>query len=184
MNKRLTFRNACTQLGISEEDVYNDSNGKEEEVGEVEDASLELQTDDEEDTAVDDEGDVKVFVKEESDSSDNEEEPADRESDDEQDDDWVVSPCGISYTSQPMPAQRRQKNIINKGPRAIAQPQSEKESLECLISEEIFRAIFLHTNKKLREIQRNLHQVRYLASMFLIEELKASIAIMLRPGCD
>ena len=125
-----------------------------------------------------------MFVKEESDSSDNEEEPADRESDDEQDDDWVVSPCGISYTSQPMPAKRRQKNIINKGPRAIAQSQSEKESLKCLISEEIFRAILLHTNKKLREIQRNLYQVRYLASMFLIEKLKANIAIMLRAGCD
>ena len=71
------------------EDVYNDSNGEEEEeeVGEVEDAFLELQTDKEEDTAVDDEGDVKVFVKGESNSSDDEEEPADRESDDEQDDD-------------------------------------------------------------------------------------------------
>ena len=89
MNRRLTFRDGCTQLGISEEDVYNDSNGEEEEeeVGEVEDTSFELQTDEEEDTAVDDEGDVKVFVKGESDSSDNEEEPADRESDDEQDDD-------------------------------------------------------------------------------------------------
>ena len=114
MNRRLTFRNACTQLGISEEDVYNDSNGKEEEVGEVEDASLELQTDEEEDTAVNDEGDVEVFVKEESDSSDNEEQPADRESDDEQDDDWVVSPSGISYTSQPMPAQRRQKILLTR----------------------------------------------------------------------
>ena len=61
MNKRLTFGNACTQLGISKEDVYNDSNGEEEEeeVGEVEDASLEQQTDEEEDIAVDDEGDVK-----------------------------------------------------------------------------------------------------------------------------
>ena len=83
MNRRLTFRNACTLLDISEEDVYNDRNGEEEEVGEVEDASLELQTDEEEDTVVNDEGDVEVFVKEESDSSDNKEEPADRESDDE-----------------------------------------------------------------------------------------------------
>ena len=83
-----------------------------------------------------------------------------------------------------MPAQRRQRNIINKAPRAIAQPQSEKESLECLVSKEIFRTILLHTNRKLREIQRNLHQVHYLTSMFSIEELKASIVIMLRAGCD
>ena len=38
-------------------------------MGEVEDASLELQTDEEKDTAVHDEGDVKVFVEGESDSS-------------------------------------------------------------------------------------------------------------------
>ena len=62
-----------------------------------------------------------MLVKGESDSSNNEEEPADRESDDEQDNDWVVSPSGISYTSQPMPPQRRQRNIISEAPRAIAQ---------------------------------------------------------------
>ena len=82
-----------------------------------------------------------------------------------------------------MPARRRQRNIINEAPRAIAQPQSEKESFECLVSKEIFR-IILHTNRKLREIQRNLHQVRYPTSMFSMEELKASIAITLRAGCD
>ena len=186
MNRRLTFRDACAQLGIAEEDVYDDSNGEEEEeeVGEVEDALLELQTDEEEKTAFDNEGDVEVFVEGESDSSDDEEEPVDRESDDEQDDNWVVSPSAISYTSQPMPTRRRQRNIITEAPRAIAQPQSEKESFECLVSEEIFRTILLHTNRKLREIQRNLHQVRYPTSMFSMEELKASIAIMLKAGCN
>ena len=186
MNRRLIFRDACAQLGIAEEDVYDDSNGEqeEEEVGEVEDALLELQTDEEEKTAVDYEGDVKVFVEGESDSSDDEEEPVNRESDDEQDDDWVVSPSGILYTSQPIPTRRRQRNIITEAPRAIAQPQNEKESFECLVSEEIFRTIFLHTNRKLREIQRTLYQVRYPTSMFSMDELKAGIAIMLRAGCD
>ena len=160
MNRRLTFCDACAQLGISEEDIYNDSNGEEkkDKVGEIENASLELQTDEKEDTVVDDEEDVEVFVKGESDSSDDEEEPADQESDDEQDDDWVVSPSGIWYTSQPMSARRRQRNIINESPTAIAQPQIEKESFECLVCEEIFRIILLHTNRKLQEIQRNLHQ--------------------------
>ena len=83
-----------------------------------------------------------------------------------------------------MPARRRQRNIIDGAPRAIAQPQSEKESLECLVSEEIFRTILLHKNRKLREIQRNLHQVRYPTSMFSMEVLKASIGIMLRAECD
>ena len=153
-------------------------------MGELEDASLELQTDEEEDTAVDDEGDVEVFIEGEYDGSDNEEEPADRESDDEQDDAWIVRPSGISYTSQPMPARRPQRNIINEAPRAIAQPHSEKENFECLVSEEIFRTILLQTNKKLREIRRNLHQVRYPTSIFLMDKLKASIATMLRARCD
>ena len=131
MNRRLTFRNACAQLGISEEDVYDDSyeEKEEEEVGEVEDALLELQTDEEEKTAVDDKLDVAVFVEGESDSSDDEKEPVDRESDDEQDDDWVVSSSGILYTSQPMPARRCQRNITTETPRAIAEPQSEKKVL-------------------------------------------------------
>ena len=118
MNRRLTFRDACAQLGISKQDIYDDSYGEEEEeeeeVGEVEDALLELQTDEEEKTAVDDEGDVEVFVEGESDSSDGKEESVDRESDVEQDDDCVLSPNGILYTSQPMPARRRQMNIIIK----------------------------------------------------------------------
>ena len=83
-----------------------------------------------------------------------------------------------------MPSRRRQRNIINEVLRAIAQPQSEKESLDCLVSKEIFRTILLHKNRKLREIQRNLHQVPYPTSMFSIEELKASIVIMLKAGCD
>ena len=64
-------------------------------MGEVEDALLELQTDEVEDTTVDDEEVIEVFVKGESDSSDNEEELADRGTDDEQDYDLVASPSGI-----------------------------------------------------------------------------------------
>ena len=87
----MTFRNACAQLDIYEKDVYDNSNGEEEEeeVGEVENALLELQTDEEEDTAVDDEENIEVFVEGESDSLDDEEELADRGSDDVQDDDLV-----------------------------------------------------------------------------------------------
>ena len=74
VNKRLTFCNACTQLGFSEEDVYDDNNGKKEEkVGKVEDASVKLQTDEEEDISVDNEGDVEVFAEGKSNSSDDEE---------------------------------------------------------------------------------------------------------------
>ena len=75
INKRLTFRNACAQLGIPEENVYDENNGKkgEKKVGEIEGALLELQTDKEEDTFVADEGDFEVFAEGESGSSDDEE---------------------------------------------------------------------------------------------------------------
>ena len=47
INRRLTFCDACAQLGISEEDVYDKSNGEKEEkeVGEIKGDSLKLQTD-------------------------------------------------------------------------------------------------------------------------------------------
>ena len=79
INRRLTFCDACAQLGISEEDVYVKSNGEkeEDEVGEIKGDSLKLQTDKKKDTAIDDEGDGEVFVKGESDSSNDEKKPAD-----------------------------------------------------------------------------------------------------------
>ena len=80
-----------------------------------------------------------------------------------------------------MPARRRRRDIINEASRAIAQPQSEKESFECLVSEETFRIILLHINRKLQETQKTLHQVRYPTSM---DELNAIITIMLIAGCD
>ena len=83
-----------------------------------------------------------------------------------------------------MPVRRRQRNIINEAPKAIAQPQNVKKSFECLVSEEIFRTILFYTNRKLREIRKNLHQVRYPTSIFSMDELKANIAIMLRAGCN
>ena len=97
MNKRLAYRDACAQLGISGKNVYADSNDEEKEKLVEVDASLELQADEEQDTAVDDKEGVEVFVEGESDGLDDDEEPADRKSDDEQDDYWVVTPSGISY---------------------------------------------------------------------------------------
>ena len=158
MKRRLTFRNTCAQLGISEEDIYVDSIGEEKEENEqvkVEDDSLELQADEEENTAFDNEGDVEVFVEGESDSSDDEEEPADRESDDEQDNDWVLSPNGISYTSQPIPARRLQTNIITEAPRAMAQPRVRRTVFNVWSVKKFFELFFftqIESHEKYEEI--------------------------------
>ena len=139
----IAFRHACAQLGISEKDVYDNSNGKEaeEEVGEVENALLELQTDEVEDTTVDDEEVIEVFVEGESDSSDDEEELVDEE--------VMMSKTMIWLQPQvvfvPMPARRLQRNITNVAPRAIALPQSEKKVLNvCLVKKFSELSFFTH----------------------------------------
>ena len=53
-----------------------------------------------------------------------------------------------------------------------------------MVKEEILQTILFYTNRNLREIRRNLHQVRYPTSMFSMDELKASIATMFRAGCN
>ena len=187
MIRRLTFCDACAQLGISEEDVYDDSTGEEEEeeVGEVENALLELQTDEEEKTAVDDEGDVAVFFEGESDSSDDEGESVDRESDDEQADDWVVSPSGISYTSKPLPARKGKGILLQRLREQLLNLRARKKVLNvCSVKKFSKLSFFPQTESFFPQTQRNLHQVHYPTNMFSMDELTASIAIMLRAGCD
>ena len=210
MDKPLTFRETCDQLGITD-DVFNDSDENEEKLNENKDISMEPSVDEEEDTAddedeplqlienedalseppvneeddatADDEGDVEVFVERESDSSDNDEDLVDSEGEMDQDNDRILSPGGISYTPRPIPTRRRLRNVITETPRAVVCPQSEKESFECLVSEEILRTVLMHTNRKVREIRRNLHS-RYSTNAFSMEDLKAGIAIVLRAGRD
>ena len=62
VDKTLTFREACTHSGITEDNLYNDGDENEENLTEDEDGLWE-QSDDEEQGAAsaDDEGDVEVF---------------------------------------------------------------------------------------------------------------------------
>ena len=75
------------------------------------------------------------------------------------------------------------RNVITETARAVVRLQSEKESFKCLVSEEILRAVLMHTNRKMQQIQRNLHAC-YSTNAFSMEELKADIAIVLRAGRD
>ena len=83
----------------------------------------------------------------------------------DQDDDQILSPGNIWYTSRPIPLRRRLRNVITVTPRAILHPRSEKASFKTVISEGILHTILMHTNRKLQEIQRRLH-VRYPTASF------------------
>jgi len=189
MSRRITFRELCAQLGISEDGLNvdnDDRNTKEaDDVSEtLIDAEEDADTDDDNGgDAVDDEGDIDVFAEMEDEDSDEEERENASESDQEDGDD-IASPSGVSYTTQQIPARRRRRNIMTESPRVIAQPQTEKESFELLISEEILRTTLMHTNRKVKEVRRNLQQVSYSVNTFSMDELKAGLAIILKAGRD
>ena len=110
MSRRLTLREACSQLGFVDElsiDDYDDNNEDAEEFIPVEDGE------NDEEIAVDDEGDVKVF--EEIDDNDTDyddrassDENANANQSDEEDRlfDCIPSRSGILYTIQEIPNRR------------------------------------------------------------------------------
>ena len=107
MSRRLTLREACSQLGFVDElsiDDYDDNNEDAEEFIPVEDGE------NDEEIAVDDEGDFEVF--EEIDDNDTDyddrassDENANADQSDEEDRlfDCIPSRSGISYTTQEIP---------------------------------------------------------------------------------
>ena len=137
---------------VDEEEDTADDEDEPLQLIENEDALLEPLVNEEDDATADDEGDVEVVVERESDSSDNDEDLVDSEGEMDQDNDRILSPGGISYTPRPIPTRRRLSNVITETPRAVVCPQSEKESFECLVSEEIMCTVLMHTNRKVREV--------------------------------
>ena len=129
MSRRLTLREACSQLGLVDElsiDDYDDNNEDAEEFIPIEDGE------NDEEIAVDDEGDVEVF--EEIDDNDTDyddgassDENANADQSDEEDRlfDCIPSRSGILYTTQEIPNRRRRRNTLTQTPRAIATPQTE-----------------------------------------------------------
>ena len=129
MSRPLTLREACGQLGFVDKlsiDNYDDNNEDAKEFIPVEDGV------NDEEIAVDDEGDVKIF--EEIDDNDTDyddgassDENANADQSDEKDRlfDCIPSRSGISYTTQEIPNRRRHQNTLTQTPRAIATPQTE-----------------------------------------------------------
>ena len=124
MSRRLTLREACSQLGFVDElsiDDYYENNEDAEEFIPVEDGDID------EEIAVDDEGDVEVFEEIDDSNTDyddrasSDENPnADQSDKEDRLFDCIPSRTGISYTTQEIPNRRRRRNTLIQTPRAIA----------------------------------------------------------------
>ena len=133
VSRRLTLREACSQLGFVDElsiDDYDDNSEDAEKFIPVE------YGENDEEIAVDD-GDVEVF--EEIDDNDTDyddgassDENANADQSDEEDRlfDLIPSRSGISHTTQEILNRRRRRNTLTQTPRANATPQTECESFE------------------------------------------------------
>ena len=184
ISRRLTLREACSQLEFVDElsiDDYDDNNEDDEEFIPVEDGE------NDEKIAVDD---VEVF--EEIDDNDTDcddgassDENANADQSDEEDRlfDYIPSRSGISYTTQEIPNRRRRRNTLTQTPRAIATPQTECEIFEHMITEEIMQTVLRYTNRKCREVRRTLSTPQNYHN-FSMEEFKAALAVTLREGSD
>lgn len=133
-----------------------------------------------EDGIVDDyEGDIDV-VSEHSSSED---------SDDENDANFReqtsdMEANGIHYSREPFENRRRQRNIVEDGPRNLAHPRSALEAFHLFFTPEMTREILRHTNRKACDVRRESQIVRGFMSNFTYDEICACIGIILRAGLD
>ena len=75
------------------------------------------------------------------------------------------------------------RNILTQSSKVIANSRSEIESFERFLSDDILRTVLMHTNRKAKEIRRNLSTLQPFKTFFM-DELKAGLAILLRAGSD
>ena len=75
------------------------------------------------------------------------------------------------------------RNILTQTSKVIANSRNEIESFERFLSDDILRTVLMHTNRKAKEIHRNLSRLQPFKTFFM-DELKAGLAILLRAGSD
>ena len=190
MCRRFTLREACNQLGLIDDLSDDDDNGEDAEFIPVEDGEDDEEVvEDDGEVAVDDEGDIEAFEERDDNDTDDDEASSDEAANSDHSDgegrafDCIPSKSGISYTTQEIPNRRRRRNILTQRPRAIATPQTEIESFEHMLTEEIMRTVLRNTNRKVRELRRTLSTPQNYHN-FSMEEFKAALALILRAGSD
>ena len=187
----MTFRDACLQLGITEDKLYNDDGDAEDNLysnnsNRTDEEGMQI-SEKEEETApvVGDEGNVEIFEENATDEEDEEDEEAvngDYSDTYYEDEERVCSRKGIEYCIRPILARRRMRNILTQSSKIIANPR-DIESFELFLSEDILRTVLMHTNRKAREIRRTLSRL-YPFKTFSMGELKAGLAIISQAGSD
>ena len=156
----MTFRDACLQLGITEENLYNNDSDAEDNLNSnnsnrADEKGMQISEEEEEIAlVVDDEGNVEIFEENAIDKEDEEDETVNaNDSDtDHEDEEYVLSQSGIEYSTRPIPARRRMQNILTQSSKVIDNPRSEMESFELFLSEDILRTVLMHINKKARKM--------------------------------
>ena len=183
----MIFRDACLQLGITEDNLYNDDSNAE---GNLYSYSTNCADENgmqiskkEEETApvVDDEDNMEIFEENATDEKDEKDEKAVNADDSDtnhMDEECVLSRSEIEYSTRPSPARRQMRNILTQSSKVIANPRSEIKSFELFLSEDILRTALMHTNRKASEIRRTLSRLQHFKT-FSMDELKAGLAIIL-----
>ena len=188
----MTLRDACLQLGITEDNLYNDDNDAEDNLygnnsNRADKEGMQISEEEEKTRpVVDDEGNVEIFQENATDEEDEKDEEtmnADDNDTDHEDEECVLGRSGTEYSTRPIPARRRMRNILTQSFKVIANPRSEIESFELFLSEDTLRTVLMHTNRKAREIRRILSRLQSFKT-FSMDELKAGLAIVLRAGND
>ena len=198
-NTNFTLSEVVNQLGLTDDLSADDDNSTsdQEELIPIEDDVIPVdEANDTEEFAniiLDDEGDVDIFEeRDDSDTDDDDDfeesvsvevEDSDESEIDDRTYDYISSKSGISYTTQEIPNRRRRRNILTQRPRVIANPQSESESFEQMLTEEIMRTVLRNTNRKVRELRRTLFKPSNYHN-FSMEEFRSALAIILRAGSD
>ena len=134
---------------IEELSVDNDKTDEDAEFIPLEDG------DDDEEVAVDDEGDIEVFEEKDNNDTDDDEASSDEDvnygqgNEEGRTFDSILSKSGVLYTPKELPNRRRRRNILTQRPRVIATLQTESKSFEHMLTEEIMRTILRTPIEKL-----------------------------------
>ena len=156
------------QLGITKDKLYDDCSDAEDNLysnnsNRADEEGMQISKEEQETAPiVDDERNVEIFKENAADEEDEEDDEmlnADDSDTDHEDEECVLSRKIIEYSTLPIPARRRIRNILTQSSKVIANPRSDIESFELFLSEDILLTVLMHTNRKAREILRTLSKL-------------------------
>ena len=141
--RRLSFLNACLQLGIDDNDVNNVEelpNSDGEEVLEIDG------NDDDEEYAPEVElAEVELFEEETNSGSESDNDSS--EEDNQLENNEIITPI-VRYRTDGFEQRLRRRNLLTQQPRCVANPDNEEEAFKLFYTDDIIMKILRDTNKK------------------------------------